>query len=72
MGLIPAEYRGRPFSWTRDPVYLTHIKAQCERDGKARGIFFDTSGNARVEVINPDAHYQYLWRSDGDDFGEGK
>jgi hypothetical protein len=64
MGLIPAKYRGRPFSWTKDPKYLASIKEESERDGKVRGIFFDTSGNARVEVINPHAQYQYLWRSD--------
>jgi len=64
MGLIPAKYRGRPFSWTRDPKYLDAIRTDAVREGKARGIFFDTSGNARIEVINPTAQYQYLWRSD--------
>jgi hypothetical protein len=64
MGLIPAKYRSSPWSWTKDPVYLAAIKAESERDGVARGIFFDTSGNARIEVINPNAHCHYLWRSD--------
>ena len=64
LSLIPAKYRGRPWSWTRDPVYLTQIKVESERDGVVRGIFFDTSGNARIEPVNPNAQYQYLWRTD--------
>ena len=64
MGMIPAKYRSRPFSWTKDPAYLDHIKKGCEQDGIQRGIFFDTSGNARIEPINPNANYEYLWRSD--------
>jgi hypothetical protein len=64
MSLIPSKYRSRPWSWTKDPVYLEHIRIASERSGVICGIFFDTSGNARVENINPNAQYQYLWRSD--------
>lgn len=63
MGLIPVKYRSRPWSWTKDPKYLALIKAESERDGKVRGIFFDSSGNARIEVVNPNAWYKYLWKS---------
>jgi len=64
MGLIPAKYRSRPFSWAKDPKYLAAIRADAQRKSKVCGIFFDTSGNARSEVINSTAQYQYLWRSD--------
>jgi hypothetical protein len=63
MSLIPAKHRGRPWSWTIDPVFLAYVKAESERDGVVRGIFFDTSGTARVEAINHNAQYQYLWKS---------
>ncbi len=62
--LIPAKYRPRPFTWTRDPEYLAHLEQGSQQDGEARGIFMDTSGNARVEIINPSARYEYLWRTD--------
>jgi len=64
MSLIPSKYRGRPFSWTRDPAYLAHLKEASDKDGRPRGIFMDTSGNARVEFINSDAQYEYHWRTD--------
>lgn len=65
MSLLPKCYRPRPFVFRRDADYLDRIADTCAADGCVRGIFMDSSGNARIEPINPTAYYTYSWRSDG-------
>lgn len=40
------------------------MRVLADRYNKPYGIFFDTSGKARMEPINPNALYQYVWRTD--------
>lgn len=40
------------------------MKVLADRYGKPYGVFFDTGGKARMEPINPNAQYQYVWRTD--------
>lgn len=64
MTLVPSGLQRRPHSFRRDSAYLAALEADFKLTGTPRGIFFDTSGNARVEIINKSAQYTYIWRSD--------
>ena len=53
----------RPFSVTihkKDKLDLENFALQ---DGFQRGIFFDTSGKARIEVVNSTTQYTYLFKT---------
>jgi acyl-CoA thioesterase len=62
MGLVLNKTR-RPFSWTHDEKYKQSLQSASDDDGLQRGVFFDASGNARAEVVNPQAQYNYIWKT---------
>lgn len=56
--------QNRPFSVVIPQEYKEHLMEEARLKGVHRGIYFDTSGIARVERINPNAEYTYLFRTD--------
>lgn len=44
--------------------YRANCRANHKHTGLHYGWFRDTSGNDRVEQVNPRAHYGYLFRTD--------
>ena len=55
----------KPFSAIIPQAFRQSLKDDAEKTGVHRGVFFDTSGKARVERINPNAQYNYVFRTDG-------
>jgi hypothetical protein len=54
----------RPFSVIVTEQDKANMRANAARFGHPYGVFFDTSGKARIERVNPSSHYGYLWRTD--------
>lgn len=57
----------RPFVVTISKAMQKSLIEQAKQFGVHYGVFFDTSGKARVERINPTAQYLYLFRTDKPD-----
>ncbi len=53
-----------PFKVVIAKKFKDALRTDAERFGKHYGIFFDSSGMVRVEEINPNAQYEYLFRTD--------
>ena len=54
----------KPFAVTLTRKFRESLIAQTQKDGQPRGVFFDTSGKARVEIVNPTAQYEYIYQTD--------
>jgi len=50
-----------PFACVISDEYKAALQKQAEDFEVDYGIFFDTSGMARCERINPTARYKYVW-----------
>ena len=53
----------KAFSVTIHKKDKSDLETFALKDGYQRGIFFDTSGKARMEIINPTAQYSYLFKT---------
>ena len=40
------------------------MQVLADRYARPYGVFFDTSGKAHMEPVNPTAQYDYIWRTD--------
>lgn len=54
----------RPFQCHIPEAYKAGLIADSKKYGHHYGVFFDTSGKARTERVNPNAQYGYLFRTD--------
>lgn len=51
----------RPFQVVIDRKAKAGMLANKQAFGRDYGVFFDTSGKARIERVNPTRQYEYLW-----------
>lgn len=56
--------QSRLFQVRLTPTLKATLLRNHQQFGHHYGVFFDTSGWARVERINPTAQYNYIWRTD--------
>lgn len=54
----------KPFQITLTQQTKDNLKALAKQNGCHYGIMFDTSGKAHTERINPNAQYNYVYRTD--------
>lgn len=54
----------RPFQVVLSSKFKRGLIEDAKKFGAHYGVFFTTSGQARVERINPNAQYNYIFRTD--------
>ena len=51
----------KPFSVVIPETFKENYRAHAKRIGVDYGLFFNSSGRACIERINPNARYSYIW-----------
>lgn len=54
----------RPFAVTITAALKRKLREDSKRFGVHYGVFFDTSGKAHTERVNPTRQYNYVWQTD--------